>query len=154
MSHSKIFFRGPGLISYRKQATRNPTQTNSPQTPYYSYYKYSVWKCKVRLDIHTRTQTIIIFTDIVVTPNSHIPPSLPRNRTILRRRSFLLASSPGSVLPPKPPEPGDESAFPPLERLVFPEDTPSPPADASAERCRSSSGKIWEKGIGVRTKSV
>ena len=32
-SHRKIFFRGSGLILYRKQTTRNPTQPNSPQTP-------------------------------------------------------------------------------------------------------------------------
>ena len=30
----QIFFRGLGLILYRKQTTRNPTKQNSPQTPY------------------------------------------------------------------------------------------------------------------------
>ena len=29
----QIFFRGLGLVLYRKQTTRNPTQPNSPQTP-------------------------------------------------------------------------------------------------------------------------
>ena len=31
----QIFFRGLGLILYRKQITRNLTQSNSPQTTYY-----------------------------------------------------------------------------------------------------------------------
>ena len=31
----QIIFRGLGLILYRKQATRNPTQPNSPQTAYF-----------------------------------------------------------------------------------------------------------------------
>ena len=30
----QMIFRGLGSISYRKQTTRNPTQPNSPQTPY------------------------------------------------------------------------------------------------------------------------
>ena len=32
--HNKLFFRGLGLILYRKQTTRNPTQPNSPQATY------------------------------------------------------------------------------------------------------------------------
>ena len=31
----QIIFRGLGLILYRKQNARNPTEPNSPQTPYY-----------------------------------------------------------------------------------------------------------------------
>ena len=32
-SHSKYFLRGMGQVLYRKQTTRNLTQSNSPQTP-------------------------------------------------------------------------------------------------------------------------
>ena len=32
-SQKQIFFRGMGLILHRKQTTRNPTQSNPPQTP-------------------------------------------------------------------------------------------------------------------------
>ena len=34
LSHSKIFFRGLGLVLHRKQTTKQPTQPNCPQTPY------------------------------------------------------------------------------------------------------------------------
>ena len=32
-SPQQVIFRGLGLILYRKQTTRNPTQPNSPQAP-------------------------------------------------------------------------------------------------------------------------
>ena len=56
----QIFFRGLGLILYRKQTTRNPTQPNSPQTPYYLVYNMTGNKVHVR--------TMISISNVIVFP--------------------------------------------------------------------------------------
>ena len=46
-SHSKIYFRGLGLVLCRKQTTRNPTQRNSPQNSlfflFFFFLRSSEW---------------------------------------------------------------------------------------------------------------
>lgn len=73
---------------------------------------------------------------------TYMPPSLPRNRTILRLSSFRLDSSTWSTAPAAV---GPElDAFAPFERRAFsPDPLPSAEADASDERCWSSWGRIY-----------